>query len=142
MPASPAFAAALMAFSPIYRDTALEQARQGHAVVPCHQRTPHGCTCGRADCASPGAHPLLAVDRATCDQDQIRSWWATWSGAAVGIVEAGQLRRVLTDPTGPHRVAPAAPGSDVPQLAPVADPAGAADECAERSPLRLAFASA
>jgi hypothetical protein len=104
----PALLAALAIPSSTLRDLALDMARQGYAVVPCHVRTPGGCTCGLAACACPGEHALVLPERASRDPEQIRSWWVTWSGAAVGLVSGGQLQRVLIAPS-PSPLPPADP---------------------------------
>jgi hypothetical protein len=77
--------------------TALKLARWGTPVIPCHVSTRQGCTCARPDCATPGAHALIDLERASADVETVRGWWTTWSGAGVGVVEDGRLQRVLID---------------------------------------------
>jgi hypothetical protein len=66
---------------------ALAYARRGWAVLPCH--TPHGtgCSCGHADCGSPGKHPRIrgGLTNATRNPDQLQRWWARWPNANVAV---------------------------------------------------------
>ena len=57
------------------------------AVLPLHSIEDGRCTCGRADCSSPGKHPrtLRGVKDATKDIAIIRNWWHEWPNANVGI---------------------------------------------------------
>lgn len=62
--------------------------RLGWAVIPVHGIRDDGCcTCGRADCASPGKHPLTkrGVHDAATDPDTIRGWWSRWPWANVAV---------------------------------------------------------
>ena len=70
-------------------DAALDYASRGWAVLPLHTPTAHArCSCGRADCSSPGKHPRTAhgVKDATTDARTIRASWAAYPDANVGIV--------------------------------------------------------
>lgn len=68
-----------------------EYARRGWRVLPLHSLAPNGfdlaCSCGRADCSSPGKHPRLqhGVLEASADVLTIGAWWARWPDANVGI---------------------------------------------------------
>lgn len=80
---------------------ALEYAARGWAVMPCHhmrldENFDRACSCGRADCGSPGKHPRprRGVHDATTSDEQIVGWWrhtlpgsnvAVATGAASGI---------------------------------------------------------
>jgi len=57
------------------------------AVLPLHSIENGRCTCGRADCSSPGKHPrtLRGVKDATTEIAIIRDWWYEWPNANVGI---------------------------------------------------------
>lgn len=70
-------------------DAAVVYAHRGWAVFPCHApaRTPAGCSCGAAECASPAKHPRVAggLKSATTDNGQIEGWWARWPNANVAI---------------------------------------------------------
>uniref|UniRef100_A0A6H1Z7L8 Putative bifunctional DNA primase/polymerase n=1 Tax=viral metagenome TaxID=1070528 RepID=A0A6H1Z7L8_9ZZZZ len=67
---------------------AQEYARRfGWAVFPCHSIVEGRCTCGKADCGSPGKHPRTAhgVKDASSDLKQIAAWWAEWPDANIAI---------------------------------------------------------
>ena len=69
-------------------DAAVVYARRGWAVFPCHAAGPvSGCTCGVADCSSPGKHPRVrgGLHAASTDVSTIRRWWARWPRANVGV---------------------------------------------------------
>jgi hypothetical protein len=93
----PLLLATLVRSSPMCWATALDLARGGQPVIPCHVATRQGCTCARPDCPAPGAHALITLDRASADRETVRGWWTTWSGAGVGIVVDGRLQAVLID---------------------------------------------
>src|SRR5438132_474579 len=62
-------------------------ARQGWAVFPLHTVRSGRCTCGVADCSSPGKHPRTehGLRDATTDQAMVLKWWIQWSSANIGI---------------------------------------------------------
>jgi hypothetical protein len=62
-------------------------ARAGQFVLPLHWPTAAGCSCRRADCPSPGKHPLTphGKDDATTNVKTIGTWWAIWPQANIGI---------------------------------------------------------
>jgi P4 family phage/plasmid primase-like protien len=72
-------------------DAALRYAARGWAVFPVWPPTPEGgCTCGRANCDSPGKHPLGSlVPRglldATTDRETLTRWWTAQPGANIGV---------------------------------------------------------
>jgi hypothetical protein len=99
---------------------ALRYAAAGIAVMPLHTPTPGGCTCRNgAGCGSPGKHPRLrhGLLDASTDARLIRTWWARWPEANVGLVtgtvldvcdvDTGAALRVVLDildvvrPAGP-----------------------------------------
>jgi P4 family phage/plasmid primase-like protien len=60
------------------------------------------CRCGRADCSSPGKHPLArlvphGLKDATIDADTIRSWWYQEPEANVAIATGGGLAVIDVD---------------------------------------------
>lgn len=68
-------------------DAALSYAARGWHVFPVHSVRDGACSCGDAECDSPGKHPRTdhgCLD-ATTDEDRIRAWWAEWPDANVGI---------------------------------------------------------
>ncbi len=72
-------------------DAALDYASRGWPVLPLHTARSHArCSCGRADCSSPGKHPRTehGVKDATTDENTIRSWWKEHPTANVGIALA------------------------------------------------------
>lgn len=78
---------------------ARQHARAGLAVFPVHSVIGGRCTCGRADCASPGKHPLTArgFHDATTDDEQVALWWTRWPDANVGIATGAVSRLVVLD---------------------------------------------
>lgn len=69
-------------------DHALVYAGLGFAVFPCHSVTDEGkCTCGRADCSSPGKHPMTSngFQQATTNVDQIAEWFGGEAAPNIGI---------------------------------------------------------
>lgn len=67
---------------------ALDYARRGFAVFPCHGTDAEGrCSCGRTDCGSPGKHPRTAhgLQDATTDETTIRAWWERWPEVNLAI---------------------------------------------------------
>lgn len=65
---------------------ALSWAQRGIPVFPVHGVSRDGCTCGQADCGSPGKHPRTqrGVHDATTDQGAILAWWRRWPDASIG----------------------------------------------------------
>jgi putative DNA primase/helicase len=69
-------------------EAALNYARRGWAVFPCHSTDAGGnCSCGKPGCASAGKHPRTAhgLKDATTDEATIREWWAASPDANVAI---------------------------------------------------------
>ncbi len=69
--------------------TALSFAARGWQIVPLHNPTPTGCSCGKIECGnSSGKHPRLPKwqDAATTDPATIRRWWTTWPLANIGVM--------------------------------------------------------
>lgn len=61
----------------------------GWAVIPAHTPSEAGCSCGRADCPSPGKHPRVRWQSySVCGPGpaEIRGWWRRWPDANVSVV--------------------------------------------------------
>lgn len=70
-------------------DAALDYARRGWPVFPCHTPTRGGCSCRDAErCSDIGKHPRTehGLKDATTDEATIRQWWRRWPDANIGIV--------------------------------------------------------
>jgi hypothetical protein len=69
------------------RAVALGLARRGWPVLPCHHPTADGCSCGHADCTSPGKHPRIrhGLHDATTEPTVIRRWWRNWPEANIAV---------------------------------------------------------
>lgn len=68
-------------------DYALSYAASGFPVLPLHSPVDGACSCRRADCDSPAKHPRTTngLSGASTDPEQIRTWWAMWPDANVGM---------------------------------------------------------
>lgn len=73
---------------------ALAYADRGWPVIPLHTPTPGGCSCGRAECGSPGKHPRTqnGLKEATADQNQIIQWKAKALGISFATLRRAQDR--------------------------------------------------
>ena len=84
-------------------EAALAYGRMGWRIFPCHSvvQGPAGpaCSCGHADCKSPGKHPRTrrGLREASADERQIRSWWAKWSDANIALATGGGLAVIDID---------------------------------------------
>lgn len=80
-------------------DSALSYAAPGWPVFPLFGIVRHRCLCGRADCTRPGKHPLVAhgLRKASTDPDRVRSWWASWPLANIGIATGEASGVVVID---------------------------------------------
>jgi len=84
---------------------ALNYAREwGWPVFPCHSIETGACTCQKADCKSPGKHPVASlvprgVLDATKDEAQIRAWWGALGMpcANIGIATGSVSGLVVLD---------------------------------------------
>ena len=78
---------------------ALSYAARGWVVFPCHTITPTGCSCGQADCHSPGKHPTTrtGLHAATSNRQQIRDWWRRHPDANVAIRTGTESGLVVID---------------------------------------------
>lgn len=85
-------------------DAALDYARRGWAVFPCHTPIAGGCSCGLHGCASPGKHPRVTrgLHEATTDLATIAGWWQRWPRANVAIRTGVVSGLVVIDVDPPH----------------------------------------
>lgn len=62
--------------------------RKGWPVLPLHSPIDGVCSCKRADCTSPGKHPLTpnGLANASTSITVINEWWVRWPFANVGII--------------------------------------------------------
>ena len=81
---------------------ALEYAERGWLVIPLHFPMPEGCSCGRADCGSPGKHPrtINGLKDASRDPATIRKWWGRWPAANIGILTGPESGILVLDVDG------------------------------------------
>jgi len=81
---------------------ALEYAQRGWRVVPLQSPAKGGCSCGRADCASPAKHPRTSrgLKDGACDAQTIREWWKHWPAANIGITTGPESGIVILDVDG------------------------------------------
>ncbi len=88
--------------APDLATAALEYAARGWLVVPLHSPTVHGCSCGRAACASPAKHPrtVHGLKDASRDPVTIREWWGRWPDANIGIVTGPESGLLVLDVDG------------------------------------------
>ncbi len=81
---------------------ALEYAARGWLVIPLHSPTAGGCSCGRAECASPAQHPrtVHGLKDASRDPAMIREWWIRWPDANIGILTGPESGILVLDVDG------------------------------------------
>jgi hypothetical protein len=81
---------------------ALALAAMGWGVIPCHSVEDGKCSCGKADCGSPGKHPRTAHGSTdgTTDAEQIRRWWAQWPTANVAVCTGPESGLFMVGPDG------------------------------------------
>lgn len=93
--------------TPSVPEWAARYAAAGLAVLPVHSVRAGVCTCGRADCHSPGKHPLTrnGKDDATTDPVGIAGWWGRWPLANVGVRPTAGLVVLDVDPRNGGAVA-------------------------------------
>jgi hypothetical protein len=84
-------------------EAALHYASLGWCALPLHSVVAGGvCSCGRANCQSPGKHPRTkqGYKDASADPNQIASWWVKWPGANIGVVTGAVSGIVVLDIDG------------------------------------------
>ncbi|HEU5223576.1 MAG TPA: bifunctional DNA primase/polymerase [Candidatus Lumbricidophila sp.] len=71
----------------------------GWAVFPCHSVVDGRCTCGKANCDSPGKHPRPwnGVKAATNDIEQIHDWASSWPDANWAVATGDRSGVVVID---------------------------------------------
>lgn len=80
---------------------ALDYARRGWRVFPCHAPSGGACSCGAGDaCASPAKHPRTrhGLHDASADEAVVSRWWRRWPAANVGIRTGAGLVVLDIDP--------------------------------------------
>ena len=90
-------------------DEALRCAARGWPVLPLHGAPGGRCSCGKADCLSPGKHPRTrhGFKDASTDVAVVRRWWAMWPAANVGLrTGAASGLLVLDVDAGPGKDGP------------------------------------
>ena len=75
----------------LLREAAISYGDRGWQVVPLHNLTDSGCSCGRAegcDVRNRGKHPRLSEWHlnSSANEQQISQWWAKWPLANIGIL--------------------------------------------------------
>jgi Bifunctional DNA primase/polymerase, N-terminal len=80
-------------------EAALVYATRGWPVLPLHSVHNGECTCGAANCQSPGKHPRTAngIKDATTDLEQIKQWWTYWPEANIGIATGAASGLLVVD---------------------------------------------
>lgn len=81
-------------------DYALQYARMGWAVFPCHGIKNYACTCKATGCKSPGKHPAIfnGVLGATTDEGIIRGWFdGKYAGYNIGIATGAKSGFFVVD---------------------------------------------
>lgn len=78
---------------------ALDYAARGWRVFPLHGIVNGSCTCGNADCGSPGKHPLVrrGLYEATTDAHLIKEWWRRWRSANIGVATGAESGVAVID---------------------------------------------
>lgn len=81
-------------------DAAIDYARRGIPVFPCHTVDARGeCSCGRHPCKDAGKHPRThdGLKSATTDEATIREWWKT-KASNIGAVPGPRFAVLDKDP--------------------------------------------
>ncbi len=78
---------------------ALSYAAVAWPVFPLHSINNGTCTCGLADCSSPGKHPRTrnGLKDSSTDPSLIEHWWTQWPGANLGIRTGAIANIVVLD---------------------------------------------
>jgi putative DNA primase/helicase len=86
------------------RQAALEYARHGWLVFPCHTSRHGRCSCQRSDCSHVGKHPrtLHGVKDATRDPAVINDWWKRYPEANIAIATGAASNLVVCDEDPRH----------------------------------------
>lgn len=83
----------------LLREAAPAYAHWGWRVFPLFGVEAGSCRCGRTECSSPGKHPLVrrGLHEASTDEKKIRSWWARWPEANIGVATGTSSGMVVVD---------------------------------------------
>jgi hypothetical protein len=81
---------------------ALDLAGRGWRIIPLHDVAGGLCSCGAADCTSPGKHPRTdhGLKDGTTDAATIRRWWSRWPTANIGVCTGPKSGVVMVGPDG------------------------------------------
>ena len=74
----------------------------GWPVLPLRWPVDGRCSCGKADCSSPGKHPIgdlvpHGVKDATTDKDLINEWWERCPQANIGVATGAESGIIVVD---------------------------------------------
>lgn len=85
-----------------YKAAAAYVTKLGWAVIPINSIKDGRCTCGKANCSSPGKHPLVRYGskEATKDLKVIESWSRKFPDSNVGIVTGAESGLFVLDVDG------------------------------------------
>ena len=80
-------------------NAALENAGRGWPVIPIYTIDGGRCTCGDADCRSPGKHPRTdhGLNDATTDQATMPRWWSRWTDANLAVITGARSGIFVVD---------------------------------------------
>jgi hypothetical protein len=85
-------------------DYAIDYARKGLSVVPCHAVTESGkCTCKGKTCRSAGKHPRInwkEQGKLALTEQQLADYWKVWPDSNLGIVTGAVSRIAVLDIDG------------------------------------------
>jgi hypothetical protein len=81
---------------------ALDLAGRGWHVFPLHHVEEQRCSCGDLQCKSQGKHPRTpnGLKDGTSDGETVRSWWARWPSANVGVCTGPESGVWMLGPDG------------------------------------------
>jgi hypothetical protein len=86
---------------------AIAYGRVGWPIFPLHHIEAGRCSCGKADCNSPGKHPRMkgGFKLASTDEATIRQSWTRWPSANIGLATGHVSGLVVLDCDGEKGVA-------------------------------------
>jgi hypothetical protein len=84
---------------PVMIEAALAFVQARLEVFPLHGLVNGVCTCQKANCSSPGKHPLTpkGFKDASSDPAIIAAWWKRWPFANIGLPTGGPLHLLVID---------------------------------------------
>ena len=85
-------------------DVAFTYAGNGWPVFPCHTTRAGACSCGIANCSSPGKHPRVArgLHAASTAVGEVAAWWQRWPTANIGLRTGAESGLVVLDVDPAH----------------------------------------